>query len=103
PIEELGIRVADLTEEIFLSEKDRQFAHEFLRNLSRPIVAIPHGSGSKEKNWPLEKWIEWVSSKRGLSRVNGERFSLVVVSGEADKAQIAQLGHAWKDHDVRFA
>jgi heptosyltransferase III len=103
PIEELGIRVADLTEEIFLSEKDRQFAHEFLRNLSRPIVAIHPGSGSKEKNWPLEKWIELVSSKRGLSRANGQRVSLVVVSGEADNAQIAQLEHTWKDHDVRFA
>jgi heptosyltransferase III len=103
PIEELGIRVADLTEEIFLSEKDRQFAREFLRNLSRPIVAIHPGSGSKEKNWPLEKWIELVSSKRGLSRANGERVSLVVVSGEADMAQIAQLEHAWKDRDVRFA
>src|SRR6266542_1841831 len=30
PIEEFGIRVADLTERIFLSEKDRQFAQEFL-------------------------------------------------------------------------
>jgi heptosyltransferase III len=103
PIEELGIRVADLTEEIFLSERDRQFAHEFLRNLSRPIVAIHPGSGSKEKNWPLEKWIELVSSKSGLSRANGVRVSLVVVSGEADKAQVAQLEHAWKDRDVRFA
>jgi heptosyltransferase-3 len=103
PIEELGIKVADLIEEIFLSEKERQFAYEFLRNLSRPIVAIHPGSGSKEKNWPLEKWIELVSSKRGLSRANGERFSLVVVSGEAEKAQVAQLEHAWKDRDVRFA
>lgn len=32
-----------------------------------------------------------------------KQFSLVVVSGEADKAQTAQLGHAWKDRDVRFA
>src|ERR1044071_1601250 len=103
PIEKLGIRVADLTQEIFLSERDRQFAHEFLRNLSRPIVAIHPGSGSKEKNWPLEKWIELVSSKSGLSRANGVRVSLVVVSGEADKAQVAQLEHAWKDRDVRFA
>jgi heptosyltransferase-2 len=109
PIEELGIRVADVTEEIFLSEKDRQFAHEFLRNLSRPIVAIHPGSGSKEKNWPLENWIELVSSKSGLSRAKGglghmgKQPSLIVVSGEADKAQIAQLEHAWKDRDVRFA
>jgi heptosyltransferase III len=109
PIEEFGVRVADLTERIFLSQKDRQFAQEFLRNLARPIVAIHPGSGSKEKNWRLENWIELVSSKGGLSRAKGEpghigrQLSLVVVSGEADNAQTAQLEHDWKDRDVRFA
>jgi heptosyltransferase-3 len=109
PVEELGIRVADLTEKIFLSVDDRQFAQEFLRNSSRPIVAIHPGSGSKEKNWPLENWIELVSSKDGLSKAKGglsdmgKQPSLVVVSGEADEAQVAQLEHAWKDRDVRFA
>jgi heptosyltransferase III len=107
PVEELGIRVADLTEKIFLSVDDRQFAQEFLRNSSRPIVAIHPGSGSKEKNWPLENWIELVSSKGGLSKAKlghmGKQPSLVVVSGEADEAQVAQLEHAWKDRDVRFA
>src|SRR4026207_900894 len=29
PIQELGIRVSDLTEKIFLSDEDRQFAREF--------------------------------------------------------------------------
>jgi ADP-heptose:LPS heptosyltransferase len=109
PIEELGIKVADLTEEIFLSVDDRQYAQEFLRNLSRPIVAIHPGSGSKEKNWPLEKWIDLVSSKSGLSRAKvesghvGKQLPLVVVSGEADKTQTAQLEHDWKDRHVRFA
>jgi heptosyltransferase III len=109
PVEELGIRVADLTERIFLSVDDRLFAQEFLRNSSRPVVAIHPGSGSKEKNWPLENWIELVSSKGGLSNAKGglghmaKQPSLVVVSGEADEAQVAQLEHAWKDRDVRFA
>ena len=109
PIQELGIRVSDLTEKVFHSDEDRQFAREFLQTLSRPIVAIHPGSGSKEKNWPPENWIELVQSKGGLSRANGEpdhigkQPSLVVVSGEADKAQTAQLEHDWKDRDVRFA
>jgi heptosyltransferase III len=109
PIEELGINVADLTEKIFLSADDRQFAQEFLRNSSQPIVAIHPGSGSKEKNWPLENWIELVSSEGGLSMAKGEpghmgkQLPVVVVSGEADKAQTAQLEQAWKDRDVRFA
>jgi heptosyltransferase-3 len=109
PIEELGVRVADLTERIFLSEKDRQFAQDFLRNLSRPIIVIHPGSGSKEKNWPPENWIELFSSSGRFSGAKDEpghmrqQLSLVVVSGEADQAQTAQLENYWKDRDVRFA
>jgi heptosyltransferase-3 len=32
-----------------------------------------------------------------------QQLSLVVVSGEADQAQTAQLENYWKDRDVRFA
>jgi len=109
PIEQSGITVADLAEEIFLSVDDRQFAQEFLRGSSQSIVAIHPGSGSKEKNWPLENWIELVSRKRGLSKAKGEpghmgkHLSLVVVSGEADNALTEQLERVWKDRDVRFA
>jgi heptosyltransferase-2 len=109
PIEELGIRVIDLTEKIFLSEEDRQFAREFLKNSSQPIIAIHPGSGSKTKNWPLQNWIDLFLSYGRFSGAKnepdckGKRPALVVVSGEADKAQIAQLEHARKDRDVRFA
>jgi heptosyltransferase-3 len=108
PIEQLGITVADLAEEIFLSMDDRRFAQEFLRGSSQSIVAIHPGSGSKEKNWPLENWIELVSHKGGSSKAKdelghmGKQFSLLVVSGEAE-APTAQLEYDWKDRDVRFA
>jgi heptosyltransferase-3 len=100
PIEELGIRVVDLTEKIFLSEEDRQFGREFLQTPSQPIIAIHPGSGSKEKNWPLQNWIELFSREHWHVE---KRPSLIVISGEADKAQTAQLEHTWKDHDIRFA
>jgi heptosyltransferase-3 len=109
PIERLGITVADLAEQIFLIADDRQFAQQFLHSSSQPIVAIHPGSGSKEKNWPLENWIELFSGKGRLQKAKtdpgriGKQFSLVIVSGEAEKAQVAQLEHAWKDRDVRFA
>jgi heptosyltransferase-3 len=108
PIEQLGITVAGLAEEIFFSMDDRQFAQEFLRGSSQSIVAIHPGSGSKEKNWPLENWIELVSRKGGSSKAKGElghmgkQFSLLVVLGEAE-APTAQLEYDWKDRDVRFA
>ena len=100
PIEELGIGVADLAEKIFLSEEDRQFGREFLQTTSQPIVAIHPGSGSKDKNWPLQNWIELFS--REYWHVE-KRPSLIVILGEADKAQTTQLEYIWKDLDVRFA
>ncbi|PYK19752.1 MAG: hypothetical protein DME55_04160 [Verrucomicrobia bacterium] len=66
PIEELGIRVADLT----------------------------------EKNWPLQNWIELFSREHYQVE---KRPSLIVISGEADEAQSAQLEHTWKNQDIRFA
>ena len=100
PIEELGIKVVDLTEKIFLSEEDRQFGREFLQTPSQPFIAIHPGSGSKEKNWPLQNWIELFSREHWHVE---DRPSLIVISGEADKAQTAHLEHTWKDQDVRFA
>jgi heptosyltransferase-2 len=100
PIEELGIRVVDLTEKIFLSEEDCQFGREFLQTPSQPIIAIHPGSGSKEKNWPLQNWIELFSREHWHVE---DRPSLIFISGEADEAQAAQLEHTWKDQDIRFA
>jgi len=99
PIEELGIRVADLSEKIFLSEEDRQFGREFLQTRSQPIIAIHPGSGGKEKNWPMQNWIELFSKEHCHVE---KRPSLIVISGEADEAQSAQLEHAWKGQDIRF-
>jgi heptosyltransferase III len=109
PIEQLGIRVADLTEKVFPSMDDRQFAREFLQTLQRPIFAIHPGSGSKEKNWPLENWIALFSTSSGFPLAEdkggqlGSFSSLVVISGEADQAETAALEHAWQNRNVRFA
>jgi heptosyltransferase-3 len=101
PVEDLDIRVVDLTEKVFPSIEDRRFASDFLRPLQQSIVAIHPGSGSKEKNWPLENWITLFSGTKGK---DGCRCSsLVVISGEADKAQTEHLEREWKNRDVRFA
>jgi ADP-heptose:LPS heptosyltransferase len=99
PIEQLGINVVDFAERIFPSTEDREFAHEFLASVPPPIIAMHPGSGSQEKNWPLGNWIGLFSP--GSRFANLER--LVVISGEADKAQTDQLEREWKDRDVRFA
>ena len=99
PIEALGINVVDLAERIFPSIEDRDFAREFLASLPQPIIAIHPGSGSREKNWPLENWISLFSA--GSHFADLER--VLVISGEADKAQADQLVREWKNRDVRFA
>jgi heptosyltransferase-3 len=99
PIEELGIEVVDLSERIFPSTTDREFAREFLGNPSQPVIAIHPGSGSPQKNWPLENWIALFSQRGPFADV--ER--MVVISGEADKAQTKRLEREWSDRSVCFA
>ena len=99
PIEELGISVVDFAERIFPSREDREFAREFVASVALPIIAIHPGSGSHEKNWPLENWIGLFSPDSRLAELEG----LVVISGEADEAQTNQLEREWKNRDVRFA
>ena len=99
PMEQLGINVVDLSERLFPSTEDREFAREFLASTPQPIIAIHPGSGSREKNWPLEKWIGLFSQANRFTDL--ER--LLVISGEADEAQVDQLEREWKNRGVRFA
>jgi heptosyltransferase-2 len=99
PIEELGIKVVDLSERIFPSTPDRELAREFLGKASKPIIAIHPGSGSPQKNWPLENWIALFSQPNHFSNI--ER--ILVISGEADEPQTRQLERKWSDRNVCFA
>ena len=96
PLNQLGISVTDLEASVFPSASDRQFASEFLTDLPSPVVAIHPGSGSEQKNWPLENWLE-------LGHDLLARNSLVVVSGEADRIQSAKLREEVGERRVRFA
>jgi heptosyltransferase-3 len=100
PIEELGLRVQNFAATIYLSNEDRHFATEFLRDFRQPIVALHPGSGSEKKNWSLENWIVI-----GNELLSSEKFtgSIVVVSGEADEDQVRTLESIWRDRGVCFA
>jgi heptosyltransferase-3 len=99
PVEELGIEVVDLNERIFPSMRDREFAREFLGNSSRPTIAIHPGSGSQQKNWPLEDWIALFSQGGRFANVK----HMVVISGEADEAQTKRLEAEWSGRNFCFA
>jgi heptosyltransferase-2 len=98
PINELGLSISDFAPKLYPSNEDRYRARKLLGELNGPIVAFHPGSGSHEKNWPLQNWI-------GLGNHVLENFagSLLIVSGEADEDQIRQLEPIWQNPRVRFA
>jgi heptosyltransferase-2 len=87
-----------LAPRLYPSNEDRHRAQEFLAGLVAPILAFHPGSGSHEKNWPLQNWI-------GLGNDFLRDFtgSLLIVSGEADEDQIGQLESIWQNPRIRFA
>jgi len=100
PMQEIGLTVADLVANVYPSIEDRQVAQEFLRDLSRPVIAFHVGSGSEKKSWPLQNWIDIGDHLLGSGDFNG---SLVIVSGEADEERARELRTVWRNDRVRFA
>ena len=93
PVRELGIDVNDLAARIFPCPKDQEFARGFLEHCEHPILAIHPGSGSESKNWPTERWIEFVAAvlREGQTSSNGCLRTILIVSGEADESAIKRL------------
>ncbi len=87
PLEQLGLTLEKPCAEIFPNSED----HGTVKYLPRPFVALHPGSGSRKKNWPLEKWIELGK------RIDG---NIVVVAGEAD--DLSQLREAWSDRLIHY-
>ncbi len=98
PVEELGLPISDFAPRLYPSSEDRHRALEFVAGLAAPIVAFHPGSGSDEKNWPLQSWIEL-----GNHFLKDFAGSLAIVSGEADEHQTRQLESVWQNPRVRFA
>ena len=67
PIEQLGIEVGDLSEKVFPSIDDQQFAKGFLQFLQQPIFAIHPGSGRRGKELATGKLDRAVFKKRRCS------------------------------------
>ena len=100
PVKELGITVCDFSPKIFPSDEDGRFAGNFLGKLKRPIIAMHPGSGSKQKNWPIENWLALGTALLGDTEFYG---SLLVVSGEADEEEILKLESLRTNDRVAFA
>jgi heptosyltransferase-3 len=69
------------------------------RNVVRSLIAIHPGSGSEEKNWPLERFVELAAA---LFRSN-EDNRLLLIGGEADEERATQLARALPRERVSVA
>jgi len=98
PILELGLPISSSAPKLYPSDEDRHRARELLAGLEAPVVAFHPASGSDQKNWPLQNWIEL-----GNQLLRNFSGSLLVVSGEADEDQILELESIWQNSRVRFA
>ena len=98
PLEQIGLTLEHSTAHIFLSERDRHFGSEFLRDAPGGVVALHPGSGGARKCWPLPNWI--ALAKHLLATTDRQ---LVVVGGEADDRQLAACQSALAGDRVLFA
>ncbi|HEY8901597.1 MAG TPA: glycosyltransferase family 9 protein [Chthoniobacterales bacterium] len=95
PLEQLALFLEDPAARIFPNDHDREAAREWLGG--PPPVAIHPGSGGTKKNWPLDRWIALAIHLLAA----GER--LLVIGGESDQPQLAELRAALAGRAVRFA
>lgn len=84
-----GIRSADTIPEIFISEEEKLFAKDFLKSeglFRKKLAAVHPGSGSKKKNWPVEKF-----AAVGRKLVEDYGMKIIVPCGEADSDEVEEF------------
>ena len=99
PLQSLALYLEDPAATLYPSAGDRAFAGRFFGDLKSPIVAMHPGSGSERKNWPLHHWEalgKWLFAQ-------DPAIAVLLVGGEADRANLAALSDAWKGRNVYFA
>lgn len=93
PLEALALYLEDHAAVVHPNEADWQNAKARLGSLAEspgPWVAIHPGSGSPRKNWPPERWVEFLSRSSDWLR-GGTVF---IVGGEADADVLNQFSRA---------
>ncbi|MGI8482368.1 MAG: glycosyltransferase family 9 protein [Chthoniobacterales bacterium] len=95
----IGVTVTDFSAQLYPSEEDRVVAQSYVAELPGPIAAIHPGSGRPTKNWPVAKW-----STLGSALLDSRCISsIITVTGEADRDQLAYLQDCWRGKSVRYA
>ncbi|MEM0897621.1 MAG: glycosyltransferase family 9 protein [Verrucomicrobiota bacterium] len=92
PLEQLALYLEDPAPVIRIAGKGEK------EGTGRRRLAIHPGSGSAEKNWPME---EWARLGVKLTEELGE-VELLLVTGEAEEEATRDLEEAWKAAGIKF-
>ena len=95
PLRELGIAVSDFAPRLQISERARQNVRQKLG--PSPVIALHPGSGSPQKNWPIENWIALIAY------LIERNVPVSIIGGEADRGQIVELQNRFRNERVAFA
>ncbi len=103
PLESLALYLDEKAPVLFPSEADRLFAAAFIQRAfsgrEDPFIALHPGSGGERKNWPVA---QWAALGETLFRL-APAARVLLVGGEADRAQLAHLSQAWRDRAIGLA
>ncbi len=95
PLQQLDLTLTSTAAHLYPNEDDRSAAAALVPQTGARLIALHAGSGSSSKNWPIDKWI-------ALGQQLARGAHLVVVGGEADSLQLAQLRRAWRELPVSY-
>jgi heptosyltransferase-3 len=95
PLERLALYVENHEAQLFPNAEDHAAAEAAIGSTDfSNLIAIHPGSGSPQKNWPIENWIHL--AKKLLTR--GAR--LLVIGGEADETQLRKLEQSLPEKSI---
>lgn len=96
-LDALGISYTDRIPKIFLHDEDIHFSDDFIRgsffDSEKILVALHPGSGSRQKCWPVERFVALMKWLRGETGAQ-----ILVVSGPADREIVEELKSKVKDN-----
>jgi len=93
PLERLALFLEEPAAQLFPSMEDELAAMQFLGDsIHSPLLAVHPGSGSSQKNWPMERWLEWMQ----LLYSWDPKPVLLVCGGEADQNRLQVIHQSFE-------
>ncbi len=96
-VKALGGKVEDISLEIRLTQRDREFASKLLANVpsSSTVVAIGIGAGSGSRRWPRQNYAE------SLTRLGKEwHVQPVIVCSHDEREEACKLARLWRGEAI---